>query len=159
MNYFILLLASGFGAGFSPLVPGTTGTLAAIPLYLLLSSIPFPIYEWTIVAFFFLSCWISDKAQSYWGTKDDRRIVIDEIMGYFMTMMWLPRTVRYVVIGFFLFRFFDIFKPPPIRRLERVRGGYGVVLDDVVAGLYANIVLHIIHYVILSLAPPGRGMG
>ncbi len=152
MNYFILLLATGFGSGFSPIVPGTVGTLVAVPLYLILSLIPFPVYELTLISFFFLSCWISEKAQSYWRTEDDRRIVIDEIMGFLLTMMWLPRTPRFIIIGFLLFRFFDILKPPPIRRMERIRGGYGVVLDDVVAGIYANIGLHIISYAILSLA-------
>ena len=139
----ILLLATGLGTGYSPIAPGTMGTLLAIPVFLLLSSIPSPVYEWTIIAFFFLACWVSDKAQSYWGKKDDQRIVIDEIMGFFTAMMWVPRTFGFVIIGFFLFRFFDILKPPPVRRLERVRGGYGVVLDDVMAGVYANIVLQI----------------
>jgi len=144
MNRIILLLATGFGAGFSPLAPGTTGTLIAIPLYLFFSSIPSPIFELTIVAFFFLASWISDKAQNHWGKKDDRRIVIDEIVGFLITMLWVPRTTLFVIAGFFLFRFFDVIKPPPLRRLEKVNGGYGVVLDDVAAGVYANIVLQIV---------------
>jgi len=144
----ILLLATGLGAGYSPLVPGTMGTLLAIPVFLLLSCIPSPVYEWTIIAFFFLASWVSDKAQSHWGKKDDQRIVIDEIMGFFMAMMWLPKTALFVALGFVLFRFFDIVKPPPVRRLEQVRGGYGVVLDDVMAGIYANIVLQVIRIII-----------
>ena len=138
------LLASGFGAGFSPIVPGTVGTLFAIPIALGFSKIPFPLHELTILTFFFLSCWVSGKAESYWGRKDDRRIVIDEMMGFFVTMLWLPGTVFFIVIGFFLFRFFDILKPPPIRRLEKIEGGFGVVLDDVVAGIYANIILQLV---------------
>jgi phosphatidylglycerophosphatase A len=148
MNRVILLLATGLGVGYSPLVPGTMGTLLAIPIFLFLSSIPSPVYEWTIIAFFFLASWVSDKAQSHWGKKDDQRIVIDEIMGFFTAMMWLPRTSLFITLGFGLFRFFDITKPPPVRRLERVRGGYGVVLDDVMAGVYANIVLQIIRLMI-----------
>ena len=144
----ILLLATGLGAGYSPLVPGTMGTLLAIPVFLLLSCIPSPVYEWTIIAFFFLACWVSDKAQSYWGKKDDQRIVIDEIMGFLTAMMWLPKTALFVALGFVLFRLFDIVKPPPVRRLEQVRGGYGVVLDDVMAGIYANIVLQVIRIII-----------
>ena len=81
------------------------------------------------------------------GRKDDRRIVIDEMMGFFVTMLWLPRTVFFIVIGFFLFRFFDILKPPPIRRLENIQGGFGVVLDDVVAGIYANIALQLVRLI------------
>ncbi len=148
MNRLILLLASGFGTGFSPVVPGTMGTLLAIPFCFFLSFIPFPIYELTIVAFFFLSCWISESAQNYWGKKDDRRIVIDEIMGFFVTMMWVPRTTGFFVMAFFLFRFFDIIKPPPLRRLERLNGGFGVVLDDVGAGVYANVVLQVIRLIL-----------
>jgi phosphatidylglycerophosphatase A len=148
MNYFILLLATGFGVGFSPMAPGTMGTLLAIPIFLLLSSIPSPVYECTIIAFFFLASWVSDKAQTHWGKKDDQRIVIDEIVGFFTTMMWLPRTALFMTLGFVLFRLFDITKPPPIRRLENVGGGYGVVLDDVMAGVYANMALQIIRWII-----------
>jgi phosphatidylglycerophosphatase A len=144
----ILLLATGLGTGYSPIAPGTMGTLLAIPVFLLLSSIPSPVYEWTIIAFFFLACWVSDKAQSHWGKKDDQRIVIDEIMGFFTAMMWVPGTALFIALGFVLFRLFDIIKPPPARRLEQVRGGYGVVLDDVMAGIYANIVLQVIRIII-----------
>ncbi len=65
------------------------------------------------------------------------------MMGFLITMLWVPKTALFILIGFFLFRFFDILKPPPIRRLERVKGGFGVVLDDVMAGVYANIILQI----------------
>ena len=146
LNLF-LLLATGFGSGFSPIVPGTAGTIVAIPIYYFLSNISSPVYEITLVAFFFLSVSVSEKAQQHWGNKDDRRIVIDEIMGFFVTMLWLPRTALMIIAGFFLFRFFDIVKPPPIRRLENVNGGYGVVLDDVMAGVYANIVLQIFSWI------------
>ena len=148
MNRFILFLATGFGVGFSPFVPGTMGTLVAIPLYLILSPIPSPVYEWTVIAFFFLACWVSDKAQNHWGKKDDQRIVIDEIMGFFTAMMWVPGTALFIALGFVLFRLFDIIKPPPARRLEQMRGGYGVVLDDVMAGIYANIILQVIRIII-----------
>jgi phosphatidylglycerophosphatase A len=148
MNHFILLLASGFGAGYSPIAPGTVGTLVAIPIYLILSRIPFPIYELTLLTFFFLSSWVSDRAQNDWGRKDHPRIVIDEILGFLVTMLWLPQTPFFVILGFFLFRFFDIFKPPPIRHAEKVRGGYGVVLDDVLAGVYANIVLQLVRLIV-----------
>jgi phosphatidylglycerophosphatase A len=149
-SYFILFLAAGFGAGYSPIAPGTVGTLVAIPIYYFLSFIPFPLYELTLITFFFLSCWISEKAQRHWGKRDHPRIVIDEIMGFLITMLWLPKTTLFIILGFFLFRFFDIVKPPPIRLLERVKGGYGVVLDDVLAGVYANIVLQIVRLFVKS---------
>ena len=146
----IFLLASGLGAGYCPVAPGTIGTLVAIPIFLVFSRIPFPIYEGTLLTFFFLSSWISEKAQNAWGRKDHPRIVIDEILGFLVTMLWVPTTVLLSVLGFFLVRFFDIVKPPPIRLAEKVRGGFGVVLDDVLAGIYANIVLQMISYVTLS---------
>jgi phosphatidylglycerophosphatase A len=158
MKRFILLLATGFGVGYSPIAPGTLGTLIAIPIYYFLSKILPPIYGITLVAFFFLSVWISENAEVFFGRKDDPKIVIDEMMGFFITMLWLPKTTSSVMIGFFLFRFFDIFKPFPIRRFEkRLKGGWGVVLDDVLAGIYANIVLQIIsYYFTLSSGAPAR---
>jgi phosphatidylglycerophosphatase A len=145
MKHFILLLATGFGIGYSPIAPGTFGTLVAILIYYFLSNIPSPLYEITLVGFFFLSVWVSENGERFLGKKDDQRIVIDEIIGFLITMLWVPRTIRFVIIGFFLFRFFDILKPFPIRRLEKgFKGGFGVVLDDVVAGVYANIVLRLI---------------
>ena len=157
MNRFLLFFATGFGVGYSPVAPGTMGTLLAIPIYLFLSRIPFPLYELTLVAFFFLSSWISENAQKYFGKQDDQRIVIDEVMGLLVTMLWVPKTIVFIILGFFLFRFFDILKPFPIRHLERRwEGGYGVVFDDVLAGIYANIILQIISYFILSPGGPAR---
>jgi len=145
MNYFILILATGFGVGYSPVAPGTLGTLVAIPVYYFLSNISSPIYEITLVGFFFLSVWISGNAEIYFGKKDDQRIVIDEMMGFLITMLWVPKTIHFIIIAFFLFRFFDILKPFPIRHLEKkFKGGFGVVLDDVMAGVYASIILHLI---------------
>jgi phosphatidylglycerophosphatase A len=159
MNYFIVMLATGFGVGYSPIAPGTTGTLLSIPIYLFLSQIPSPLYELTLLTFFFLASWISEQAQKYWATKDDQRIVIDEMMGFLITMLWIPRTIFFISMGFILFRFFDILKPFPIRRLEkRWKGGFGVVLDDVAAGVYVNIILQIISYY-FTLSPGVRGMG
>jgi phosphatidylglycerophosphatase A len=145
LERFFLFLAAGFGAGYVRMAPGTAGTVVAIPVFLVLSSIPFPLYELTILAFFFFASWISGEAERCWGRKDHPRIVIDEIVGYLITMLWLPKTTLFIILGFLLFRFFDIVKPPPIRLLERVKGGYGVVLDDVLAGVYANIVLQLIN--------------
>jgi phosphatidylglycerophosphatase A len=149
LNKFFLFLATAFGVGFSPIAPGTLGTLVAIPIYYFLSEIPSPLYEITLIGFFFLSVWISQNAEIFFGKKDDQRIVIDEIIGFLITMLWVPKTIRFIIIGFFLFRFFDILKPFPIRRLEKgFKGGFGVVLDDVVAGIYANIILRLIYRMI-----------
>ncbi len=148
MIRLILLLASGLGAGFSPFAPGTAGTLVAIPIELLLSPIRSPVYELTLLTFFFFSSWIAERAQNHWQKRDDQRIVIDEIMGYFLTMLWIPKTLLFISVGFLLFRLLDIVKPFPCRQLEKVRGGFGVVLDDVFAGIYANIALQILRILI-----------
>jgi phosphatidylglycerophosphatase A len=148
MIRLILLLASGLGAGFSPFAPGTAGTLVAIPIELLLSPIRSPVYELTLLTFFFFSSWIAERAQNHWQKKDDQRIVIDEIMGYFLTMLWIPKTILFISVGFFLFRLLDIVKPFPCRQLEKVRGGFGVVLDDVFAGIYANIGLQLLRILV-----------
>ena len=138
------MFATGFGAGYSPIAPGTLGTLVAIPIYYFLSEIPFPLYEITLTGFFFLAVWVSEKTEAVLGKKDDSRIVIDEMMGFFITMLWVTKTPLFILVGFILFRFFDIFKPFPIRRFEKVRGGFGVVLDDVMAGIFANVILRFI---------------
>jgi phosphatidylglycerophosphatase A len=157
MSRFFLILATGFGVGYSPIAPGTLGTLIAIPIYYFLSEIPLPLYEITLIGFLFLSVWISENAETFFGKKDDPRIVIDEMTGFFVTMLWIPKTIHFIMIGFILFRFFDILKPFPIRHLERkVKGGWGVVLDDVMAGVYANIILQIISYFTLPPGGPAR---
>jgi phosphatidylglycerophosphatase A len=158
MNRFFLFIATGFGVGYSPIAPGTLGTLIAVPIYYFLSGIHSPLYEITLIGFFFLSVWISENAERFFAKKDDQRIVIDEIMGFLITMLWVPKTLAFIIMGFFLFRFFDILKPFPIRRMERkLKGGFGVVLDDVMAGVYGSIVLQVISY--FTLSPWGRGTG
>src|SRR4030042_2922981 len=116
MNYFIVILATGFGAGYSPIAPGTLGTLLAIPIYFFLPEISFPRYQLPLVTFFFLSCWSSGQAQQYFGKTDDQRIVIDEMIGFLVTMLWVPKAALFIVAGLILFRFFDILKPFPFRR-------------------------------------------
>ena len=149
ISRFFLFVATGFGVGYSPIAPGTLGTLIALPLYYFLSEISSPLYEITLIGFFFLSVWISENAEIFFRKKDDQRIVIDEMMGFLITMLWVPKTTRFILIGFFLFRFFDILKPFPIRRLEKkFKGGFGVVLDDVMAGVYGNIILHFLYTII-----------
>ena len=145
MNLFVKILATWGGSGYAPFASGTFGTLAAIPLYLLLAGLPLPLYLLTLTAFFFLSCWISGKAEVLFNEKDSGKIVIDEVVGYLVTMTAIPFDWRYMLAGFFLFRLFDIVKPPPARWFDRkVKNGYGVVLDDVAAGIYAWLCLLII---------------
>jgi len=142
MNFIIKLLATWGGSGYSPFASGTVGTLAAIPFYLALAGLSLPLYLITLTAFFFLACWVSGKAEVIFGEQDSGKIVIDEVVGYLVTMTAIPLHWSYVLAGFLLFRFFDIVKIPPARWFDqKLKNGYGVVLDDVAAGVYAWLAL------------------
>ncbi len=140
----VTVFSTGLYSGYCPVAPGTAGTIVAIPLYLALSKLPVPFYAITVVAFLFMSCWFAGAAETIFAGRDNERIVIDEISGFLVTMGFLGSEPPYIFSGFFLFRFFDIVKPFPIRKLENLKGGYGIVADDVMAGIYSNLVLHIL---------------
>jgi phosphatidylglycerophosphatase A len=145
MSLFIRLLATWGGSGYAPVASGTAGTLAAIPFYLCLAGLSLPLYLLTLAAFFFLACWVSGKAEILFQEKDSGKIVIDEVVGYLITMTAIPFDWRYILAGFFLFRFFDIVKPPPASWFDqKLKNGYGVVLDDVAAGVYAWLCLFVL---------------
>lgn len=141
----IKFTATGFGSGLVPFAPGTAGTLVGIPLYLLLSQLTWTLYFIFVVVITGLACYVSREAERIFSEKDSPRIVIDEIVGFQWTMFLVGPTVLHVVIGFTLFRFFDIMKVFPTGYFQRrLPGGYGIVMDDVVAGMYSNIVLLLI---------------
>lgn len=145
-DYFI---AFGFGSGLSPVAPGTMGTLAAIPLYLALSKLALPLYLAVVVVFYILGVYVCDRVSRDLGENDYSGIVWDEIVGYLLTMAFAPMSMISVVLGFILFRVFDIIKPPPIRQIEaRVGGGQGVMLDDVLAAIPSGIILLILSLLI-----------
>lgn len=136
------LLATFFGAGRSPKMPGTVGTLAAIPLwylFFLTGELPYMVLTFLFVIF---AIFVSDEYEKTQEKHDRPEIVIDEVAGFLITMTWLPFEPKYLIAGFVLFRILDIWKPQPIRTLnDKVKGGFGVVVDDVAAGIIANIVL------------------
>ena len=144
MRRFVIISATWGGTGFSPFASGTVGTLGAIPFYLLLARLPLPLYLLSTVAFTLFACWVSGHAERLFGEHDSGKIVIDEVAGYLVTMTAVPLSVSGVVAGFLLFRLFDIVKPQPARWFDRsLKNGYGVVLDDVVAGIYACLATHL----------------
>ncbi len=139
-----LFLSSNGGLGYAPLAPGTFGTLAGIPAFYYLSRFPWPLQLLTLTAILFLSFWICDVAGKYYGEADDGRIVIDELIGYLITTAFLPFSWSVAILGFIFFRIFDIVKPPPANWVDReMKNGFGVTLDDVMAGIYAAILLRI----------------
>ncbi|HEY5512589.1 MAG TPA: phosphatidylglycerophosphatase A [Geomonas sp.] len=145
MRRFIIVAATWFGTGFSPFASGTVGTLGAIPLYLALARLPLPLYLLSTVAFTLFACWVSGHAEQLFGEKDSGKIVIDEVAGYLVTMIAVPISWQSVLAGFLLFRLFDIVKPQPARWFDQsLKNGYGVVLDDVAAGVYACVATHLL---------------
>jgi phosphatidylglycerophosphatase A len=139
----ILFIAQGAYSGKSPFAPGTAGTMVGVLLYLLLKGMPLVWYLVVCVLVTGIGVWAAGEAEKLLGKKDAPSIVIDEIAGYLISMILVPSGLGYVVAAFFLFRVFDIIKPFPLYRLQDLHGGLGVVIDDVGAGIYTNIVLQL----------------
>ena len=145
--YFI---AFGLGSGTIPFAPGTFGTLMAIPFYLLLAPLSIPLYSIFVVLFTAVSMLICHRIISEIHVEDHPGMCIDEFAGFFVTMIGAPHGWMWVALGFILFRLFDIWKPWPIYIMDKnIHGGFGMVLDDVIAGLYGLIVLQLIKTIIL----------
>ncbi len=137
-------IAFGFGSGAMPIMPGTFGTLAAIPFYLLLVQLPWVLYILITIVLFMVATIICERVSKQIGVHDHGGIVIDEIIGYFITMIYVPVTWYWILAGFILFRLFDIMKPWPIRFCDQnVQGGLGIMLDDVLAAFFAWVVLQV----------------
>jgi phosphatidylglycerophosphatase A len=141
----IYFLAFGFGSGLMPIAPGTWGTLAAIPLYLLLVGLPWWMYLAVTGVAFVLGVSLCSKVSVELGVHDHKGIVWDEIVGYFLTMFLAPHTLPWMITGFVLFRIFDIWKPQPIKWVDQhVQGGLGIMLDDVLAAIPAWIIMQLL---------------
>lgn len=145
-------LSLGFGSGLFPVAPGTAGTLAAIPVYLLLVRLELSVYLLVTLLMFVLGIYLCGVTSRELGGKDHPAIVWDEIVGYIITMISVPPKIEWLLAGFLLFRFFDILKPWPIRVLDRnIKGGIGIMLDDVLAGIFAALILQgLLRFSILS---------
>ena len=145
------LISSFFFLGYSPVAPGTAGTLGAIPLFYLIAS--YLSSEWYILILILitaLAIMVSSRAEKIYNKEDPGEVVIDEVVGYLVTMAFIAPTAVNIVLGFLLFRALDILKPFPCRRLEKIHGGYGIVLDDVAAGVWANLLLVAINNVLIK---------
>ena len=149
---FHKLIATSFGAGFSPVAPGTMGALFAVAVwYLLFALLDYTTLMWTlsglIVAFTVLGVWSSSVSERYWG-EDPSRVVMDETVGEWIALLAVPASGHwgYVLAAFVLFRFFDIVKPLGVRSIEKLKGGYGIMADDILSGIYAAIVIVVFNY-------------
>jgi phosphatidylglycerophosphatase A len=144
-NDIVVFLATGCFTGFLPLVPGTWGTFAAIPIVLVVHRVNSILQGIIALAFVTFAAWVAGKAEILFGELDPRPIVIDEMAGFLISLLWLPVNPLTLCLGFALFRLFDIVKPPPISSVEkRMSGGWGVVIDDVLAGVFTNAVLRLL---------------
>ena len=136
-------LSLGFGSGLAPVAPGTFGTLAGIPLWLLLQPLPLAEYLAATLVLALLGVWLCGYTARALGVHDHGGIVWDEILGLLITLIAVPLDWRWLLAGFLLFRLFDILKPWPIRWLDRrVGGGFGIMIDDVLAGVFALACVH-----------------
>ena len=143
----IHLLALGFGTGCVPMMPGTIGTLVGVLFYLPMQTLSWPFYIGVTVVLFSLGVWLCDVTARHLGVHDHGGIVWDEIVGFLITMTAVPPDWRFVLLGFVLFRLFDILKPWPISWADRnIKGGFGIMFDDILAGVYAGIILLGINY-------------
>jgi phosphatidylglycerophosphatase A len=136
-----VVLAAWGPCGFVPIAPGTAGALGAIPLFYVLRHLPLGLYFLTLVAFIALACFAAGQAGRYWKEADASPIVIDEVAGYLVTMALVPFSLGTALAGFVLFRIFDVVKPWPANAFDRVKNGFGVVMDDVAAGVWAYAAL------------------
>ena len=136
-------VACGFGSGLSPVAPGTTGTLIGIPVVIFFQFLPTIVVLLGTLLIVLVSVWLAGVVTRQIGIEDHPSIVIDEIAGYVLAMTLIPLTWWTVIAGFLIFRLLDIFKPPPAGWLDRnCSGGFGITADDVVAGIYANLIMH-----------------
>ena len=147
---FLRFFTTLFFSGYSPIAPGTAGTAVVTLLYVIFSGWieSFGFVAWLVVLSVssVLAIFTSDLMSREWG-KDPGRIVIDEGVGFLFTVAFLPVGIATAVAGFFVFRALDILKPPPARQIEALSGGWGIVADDIVAGIYSNIILRMIFYI------------
>ena len=143
----VCFIGLGFGSGLASIAPGTFGTIAAIPIYLLMQNLSLVTYLILTLIGFILGVWICERSAEWLGREDPGAVVWDEIVGYLITMIAAPTGWFWIFTGFVLFRFFDIVKPWPICLADKeIHGGLGIMVDDVIAGIFACILIQFAYY-------------
>ena len=145
-----LILGTWFGSGLAPVAPGTSGTLAGLPVVLLVGRLETIQAALFVLFFLAVSIWAADLSCRTLGKDDPPAVVIDEVAGFLLALFLMPLTWVHLCVGFLLFRLFDVWKPFPIRSLEKLKGGLGVVADDLLAGIYANLALRLLFFFFFS---------
>jgi len=144
MNKIILFFSSAFGAGYIKDAPGTFGSLVGVLLWALFAPKDYSAQLPILVCIILISVFISHLAEEIYQSKDDQRIVIDEVAGVWIAAAFLPKSIAYLIAAFVLFRVFDITKPLFIKKLQILRGGLGITADDIFAGIFANVILQVV---------------
>ena len=147
MTRLAVFLATVGYCGYFPVAPGTVGSAAGLVFYLLVWWAQSPVFEVSLILVLFgAGVWAGTTSERYFGGIDPGPIVLDEVVGMLITLAFIPVSLSGALIGFLLFRVFDVIKPFPAGRLENLHGGFGVMADDAMAAIYANIVLRLIAY-------------
>jgi phosphatidylglycerophosphatase A len=147
MRRLVKFIASFCYAGYSPVVPGTIGSLAGLVVYFLVRN-HVVLYAFSTLFLLVLGFMFSGEAEKIYKKKDAKTIVIDEACGMLLALFLVPSSLPAVIAGFLLFRFFDVIKPPPARRVEELLGSRGVMLDDILAASYTNVILQLLFRVL-----------
>ena len=148
MRFIVRLIATGFYTGYAPIAPGTVGSLLGLFLYWAIPGSN-SIYSLTAIAvLFFIGVWAASRIEKETKIEDNQIIVIDEIVGMLVTVALFEKHLIWLIVGFFLFRLFDIVKPFPANASEKLPHGWGVMIDDVVAGIYSAFSLRLIYFLI-----------
>lgn len=161
MNPAKNMIATFFGAGMSPVAPGTMGTLAAAAIYILFVYFYSAYYfmdqygDFILLVCFGLACWgniwSGGWAEQYYQIKDPHCVVIDEVAGYFLTVLFWYPSWQTALLAFIFFRLFDITKPPPIHKLEKLPEGWGILMDDLMASVYAILAMYILYWIVYGI--------
>jgi phosphatidylglycerophosphatase A len=148
MTRWIKLIGTGFGSGLVPKFPGSSGTLVGCALWWFMKDLPLWVYVLTLVAAFPAGAWICAQNEHRLNRKDSPEIVIDEILAFPLAMLLIPPTPLTFLLGYLVFRLYDILKPYPCRQLETIPKGYGVMADDYMAALYTCVTLHGLNFLV-----------
>ena len=148
MNRLGVAIATAFGLGYAPIAPGTAGSAGGVVIYLLTAGWSFPSQLLLAAGVTAIGVWACFVAAKHFGRKDPSHAVIDEVAGQLVTMLGTGAGWKGALIGFLLFRVFDIVKPPPARQLEALPGGWGIMADDIMAALYSCAILHAIIWLV-----------
>jgi len=146
----VLFFSSAFGSGYVKRAPGTFGSAVGLLLWILLIPQNYIVHIFAVAAIFFISVFLSGAAEKIYAKKDDQRIVIDEVCGIWISAAFLPKSAAYLIAAFVLFRLFDVTKPLFIKKLQNIKGGLGVTIDDAAAGILTNIILQVVNLAVIA---------